>query len=142
MAFEGYPPKPVTSAKMTGVGNQGYTEGCIKVDNMREMPGKPLISVMHIFLPRSFWPMSPAWVDDPSKTTMRGLQGRDTPLSWYSYYITSSDDQPRNSRAGDFVTSHKAYIISAVRFCLICGKHITCEVSRGYRARDSACFAQ
>ena len=34
----------------------------------------------------------------------------------------------------------QSLFISAVRFCLICGKHITCEVSRGYRARDSACF--
>ena len=34
----------------------------------------------------------------------------------------------------------QSLLISAVRFCLICGKHITCEVSRGYRARDSACF--
>ena len=34
----------------------------------------------------------------------------------------------------------QSLIISAVRFCLICGKHITCEVSRGYRARDSACL--
>ena len=84
--------------------------------------------------------MSPAWVDLPSKTTMRCLQGRGTPLSWYVYFLTSSDNQPRNSLAGDFVNSHKAYIISAVSFCLICGKHITCEVSRGYRARDSACF--
>ena len=34
----------------------------------------------------------------------------------------------------------QSLIISAVRFCLICGKHITCEVPREYRARDSACF--
>ena len=34
---------------MTGVGNQGYTEGYIKVDSLREMPGKPLISVIHTF---------------------------------------------------------------------------------------------
>ena len=49
VAFEGYPPKPATSAKMTGVGNRCYTEGDINVDNLREMPGKPLISVIHIF---------------------------------------------------------------------------------------------
>ena len=67
---------------MTGVGNQGYTEGYIKVDNLREMPGKPLISVIHIF-------PTPVILADvaglggyPSKTTMRCLQGRDTPLSW------------------------------------------------------------
>ena len=34
---------------MTEVGNQGYTEGYIKVDALREMPGKPLISVIHVF---------------------------------------------------------------------------------------------
>ena len=44
----------------------------------------------------------------PSKATMRGLQGRNTPLSWYAYFLVSSNDQPRNSLAGDFVTSHKA----------------------------------
>ena len=49
MAFEGHLLKPATSAKMTGVGSQGYTEGYIKVDNLRKMPGKPLISVIHIF---------------------------------------------------------------------------------------------
>ena len=41
--------KPLTSAKMTGVGNKVPTEGYIKVDNLREIPGKPLISVIHIF---------------------------------------------------------------------------------------------
>ncbi len=40
--------KPATSAKMTGVGNKCYTEGYIKVVNLREMPGKPLISMIHI----------------------------------------------------------------------------------------------
>ena len=49
VAFEGYQSMPATSAKMTGVGNQGYTEGYIKVDTLREMPGKPLISVICIF---------------------------------------------------------------------------------------------
>ena len=44
-----YPTKPATSAKMTGVGDKCYTEGYIKVDNACEMPGKPLISVIHIF---------------------------------------------------------------------------------------------
>ena len=34
---------------MTGVGNKCHTEGYIKVDTLREMPGKPLISVIHIF---------------------------------------------------------------------------------------------
>ena len=34
---------------MTGVGNQGHTEGYIKADNLREMPGKLLISVIRIF---------------------------------------------------------------------------------------------
>ena len=34
---------------MTGVGNKCHTEGYIKVYNLREMPGKPLISVIHIF---------------------------------------------------------------------------------------------
>ena len=113
VAFGGYPPKPATSAKMTGVGNKCHTEGYIKVDNLREMPGKPLISVIHIF-------PTPVILADvtglggyPSKATMRCLQGRDTPLSWYAYFLTSSDDQPRNSLAGDFVTSHKAY--SSVR---------------------------
>ena len=43
------PSKPATSAKMTGVGNKCHTEGYIKVDNLREMPGKSLISVIHIF---------------------------------------------------------------------------------------------
>ena len=37
VAFEGYPSKPATSAKMTGVGNKCYTEGYIKVDSLREM---------------------------------------------------------------------------------------------------------
>ena len=99
---------------MTGVGNQGYTEGYIKVDTLREMPGKPLISVIHIF-PTPVILADVAGLDGypPQKATMRGLQGRDTPLSWYSYCLTSSDDQPRNSLAGDFVTSHKAY--SSVR---------------------------
>ena len=98
---------------MTGVGNKCYTEGYIKVDNLREMPGKPLISVIHIF-------PTPVILADvtglggyPSKVMMRGLQGLDTPLSRYTYFLTSSDDQPRNSLAGDFVTSHKAY--SSVR---------------------------
>ena len=49
VAFAGDPSKPVTSAKMTGVGNKCCTEGYIKVDNLREMLGKPLISVIHIF---------------------------------------------------------------------------------------------
>ena len=49
VAFEGDPPKPATSAKMTGVGNKCYTEGYIKVDSLREMLGKPLSSVMRIF---------------------------------------------------------------------------------------------
>ena len=49
VAFEEYPSKPATSAKLTGVGNKCYTEGYIKVDALREMPGKPLISVIHIF---------------------------------------------------------------------------------------------
>ena len=44
-----YPPKPATSAKMTGVGNKCPTEGYIKVDNLREMPRKPIISVIHTF---------------------------------------------------------------------------------------------
>ena len=48
-SLRGYSPKPVTSDKMTGVGNQEYTEGYIKVNKLREMPGKPLISVIHIF---------------------------------------------------------------------------------------------
>ena len=43
------PSKPVTSAKMTGVGNKCHTEGYTKVDNLREIPGKPLISVIRIF---------------------------------------------------------------------------------------------
>ena len=49
MAFEGYPSKPATSAKMTGVGNVCRTEGYIKVNNLHEMPGKLLISVIRIF---------------------------------------------------------------------------------------------
>ena len=49
VAFEGDPPKPVTSAKMTGVGHKCCTEGYIKVGNLREMPGKPLISVIRVF---------------------------------------------------------------------------------------------
>ena len=49
MVFEGDPPKPATSAKMTGVGNRCPTEGYIKVYNLREMPGKPLIAVIRIF---------------------------------------------------------------------------------------------
>ena len=49
MAFEGYPSEPATSAKMTGVGNKCYTEGYIKVDTLRELPGKRLISVIRIF---------------------------------------------------------------------------------------------
>ena len=95
---------------MTGVGNRCPTEDYIKVNNLREMSGKPLISVIHMF-------PTPVILADvaglggyPSKTTMRGLQGRDTPLSWYECFLTSSDDQPRNSLAGDFVTSHKAYL--------------------------------
>ena len=34
---------------MTGVGNNCHTEGYIKVDNLREMTGKLLISVIRIF---------------------------------------------------------------------------------------------
>ena len=78
-----------------------------------EMSGKPLPSVIHIF-------PTPVILADvtglggyTSKATMRCLQGRDTPLSWYAYFLTSSDGQPRNSLAGDFATSHKAY--SSVR---------------------------
>ena len=82
MAFEGDPSKPVTSAKMTGVGSTCYTEGYTKVDNMREIPGKPLISVIHI-LPTPVILADVAGLGGyPSKATMRGLQGRDTPLSW------------------------------------------------------------
>ena len=78
---------------MTGVGNRCLTEGYIKVDNLREMPGNPLISVIHIF-------PTPVILADvaglnvySSKTTLRGLQGRDTPLSWDAYFLTSSDNQ-------------------------------------------------
>ena len=92
VAFEGYPPKPVTSAKMTGVGHMCYTEGYIKIGNLREMPGKLIISVIHIF-------PTPVILADvaglrgyPPKAMMRCLQGRDTPLSWYPYFLTSSDD--------------------------------------------------
>ncbi len=82
MAFEGEPPKPATSAKMTGVGNECYTEGYIKVYNLREMPGKPLISVIPIF-PTPVILTDVAGLDGyPSKATMRCLQGRDTLLSW------------------------------------------------------------
>ena len=108
MAFEGYSLKPVTSAKMTEVGNNCHTEDYIKVDNQREMPGNPLISVIHVF-PTPVILADVAGLDgSPSKAMMRCLQGRGTPLSWYAYFLTSSDDQPRNSLAGDFVTSHKA----------------------------------
>ena len=108
VVFGGDPPKPVTSAKMTGVGSKCYTEGYIKVDNLREMPGKPLISVIPI-LPIPVVLADVTGLDgSPSKATMRCLQGRDTPLSWYPYFLSSSDDQPRNSLTGDFVTSHKA----------------------------------
>ena len=106
--------KPVTSAKMTGVGNQWYTEGYIKVDNLREMPGKPLISVIHIFPTPVILADVAGLGGSPPKAMMRCLQGRDTPLSWCSYFLTSSDYQPRNSLTGDFVTSHKAY--SSVRW--------------------------
>ena len=93
---------------MTGVGNECYTEGYIKVDTLREMHGKSLISVIHIF-PTPVILADVAGSDGyPSKATMRCLQGRDTPLSWCAYFLTSSDNQPRNSLAGDFVTSHKA----------------------------------
>ena len=93
---------------MTGVGNQGYTEGYVKVNTVREMPGNPLISVIHIFPTPVILADVAGLSGYPPKATMRRLQGRDTPLSWYSYFLSSSDDQPRNSLAGDFVTSHKA----------------------------------
>ena len=107
-------PKLVTSARITGVGNKRCTEGYIKVDTLREMPGRPLISVIHIF-PTPVILADVAGLDryPPPKATMRCLQGRGTPLSWYAYFLASSDYQPRNSLAGDFVTSHKAY--SSVR---------------------------
>ena len=89
--------------------NSLYKEGYIKVDNLREMAGKPLISVVHIF-PTPVILADVTGLDGyTSKATMRCLQGRGTPLSWCYYFLTSSDDQPRNSLAGDFVTSHKAY---------------------------------
>ena len=66
---------------MTGVGNIRPTEGYIKVDNLREMPGKPLISVIHIF-PTPVILADVAGLDgSPSTATMRCLQGRGTPLS-------------------------------------------------------------
>ena len=67
---------------MTGVGNKCDTEGYIKVANMWEMPGKTLISVIHIF-PTPGILADVAGLDRyTSKATMRCLQGRDTPLSW------------------------------------------------------------
>lgn len=48
MAFEGYPIKPGTAAKMNGVGNPHYMEGYIKVDTLCEMPGNLLIPVLNI----------------------------------------------------------------------------------------------
>ena len=81
VAFGGYPPKPATSAKMTGVGSKCYTEGYLKVDTLREIPGKPLISVIHIFHTPVILADVTSLCGYPPKTTMRDLQGRDTPLS-------------------------------------------------------------
>ena len=67
---------------MTGVGSKCYTEGYIKVDNLREMPGKPLISVIPIFPTPVILADVAGLNGSPLKTTMRGLQGRDTSLSW------------------------------------------------------------
>ena len=75
MAFEGDPSKPATSAKMTGVGNTCRTEGYVKVDNLREMPGNPLISVICGCLPRSFLLMSSARINLPLKSLPRDLPG-------------------------------------------------------------------
>ena len=66
---------------MTGVGNKCHTEGYIKVDNLREMPGKPLISVIHIFPTPVILADVAGLCGYPAKATMRGLQGRDMPLS-------------------------------------------------------------
>ena len=56
------------------------------------MPGKPLISVMHEFPTPVILADVPGLDVYPPKATMRGLQGRDTPLSWCAYFLTSSDD--------------------------------------------------
>ena len=74
VAFEGYPPKPATSAKMTGVGNQGYTEGYIKVHSLCEMHVKPLISVIHI-LP------TPVILADVTGLDRSPLKGHDAMLA-------------------------------------------------------------
>ena len=74
VAFEGYPPKPATSAKMTGVGNQGYTEGYMKVGDLWGMPGKPLISGVHIFpIPVMLADVASLFISPP-KVTTRCLQ--------------------------------------------------------------------
>ena len=140
MTFGGYPLKPATSAKMTGVGNPWYTEGYIKVDNLREMPGKPLIFVIHIF-------PTPVILADVAGLYRYPLKGHDAMLAGTRHasfmvrllpnlFGWPTPKQPRRW----LCNFSQSLIISAVRFCLICGKHITCEVSRSYRARDSACF--
>ena len=77
---------------MTGVGNKCYTEGYIKVDNLREMPGKLPISVIHVFTTPVILADVAGLGGSTSKATMRCLQERGTPLSWYAYSLTSSDD--------------------------------------------------
>ncbi len=76
---------------------------------MREMPGKPLISVIHIFPT----PVILADVTGLDGISLRGHNARLAGTRHASflvlYFLSSSDDQPRNSLAGDFVTSHKAY---------------------------------
>ena len=79
--LRGYPSKPATSAKMTGVGNNCHTEGYIKVDKLCEMPGKSLISVLRIFPTPVILADVTGLDGTPSKAMMRCLQGRDTPLS-------------------------------------------------------------
>ena len=66
---------------MTGVGNKCYTEGYIKVDNLREMPGKPLISVIPIFPTPVILTDVTRWEGAPAKTparcaVARGLQDK------------------------------------------------------------------
>ena len=104
------------------------------------MTGKSLISVIHI-LP------TPVILADVAGLDGYPPKGHDAMLAGTrhaSFMIRLLPNllgwptlkQPR----GWLCNFSQSLFISAVRFCLICGKHITCEVSRGYRARDSACF--
>ena len=134
------PSKPATSAKMTGVGSKCYTEGWIKVDTLREIPGKPLISVIHVFPTPVILADVPGLNEYPPKGHDARLAGT-RHASFMVRLLLNLFGWPTPKQPHRWLCKFsQSLFISAGRFCLICGKHITCEVSRSYRARDSACF--